>query len=29
VISVITAAISYFLFIRLLALSFPAGPFLE
>jgi len=26
---VITAAISYFLFIRLLALSFPAGPFLE
>lgn len=29
IISVITAAISYFLFIRLLALSFPAGPFLE
>lgn len=29
VISMITAAISYFLFIRLLALSFPAGPFLE
>jgi len=29
VISLITAAISYFLFIRLLALSFPAGPFLE
>lgn len=29
VISAITAAISYFLFIRLLALSFPAGSFLE
>ena len=29
VISLITAVISYFLFIRLLALSFPAGPFLE
>lgn len=29
VISAVTAAISYVLFIRLLALSFPAGPFLE
>ncbi|MCE5262478.1 MAG: tripartite tricarboxylate transporter TctB family protein [Deltaproteobacteria bacterium] len=29
VISLVTAAISYFLFIRLLALSFPAGPFLD
>jgi len=29
VISAVTAGISYFLFIRLLALSFPAGPFLE
>jgi len=29
VISLITAAISYILFIRLLALSFPAGPFLD
>lgn len=29
VIGAITAAISYILFIRLLALSFPAGPFLE
>ncbi len=29
IISGITAAISYFLFIRLLALSFPTGPFLD
>ena len=29
VISLITAAISYYLFIRLLALSFPAGPLFE
>lgn len=29
VISLITAVISYYLFIRLLALSFPAGPFLD
>jgi putative tricarboxylic transport membrane protein len=29
VISLVTAVISYFLFIRLLALSFPAGPFFD